>query len=587
MRVCTKGGEQILPVRLPEKRGKNVEKFRDSELKRRILVVDDEFINREILSNILSKNYDVYTAEDGEQAYEMLCNSDTNFSLCLLDLLMPKMDGHELIAKLQKREPPCNVPIIVLTSEKDAEVTSIRMGAADFITKPYVPEVVIARAERIIELFEGQKIIQSTERDSLTDLYTKDYFFAYIREIEEYQRENSVDAVVLTVDHLNLIKECYGRKTADDVLRRIADFLPGVFGELGEIGCRAEEDVFYIYCRHQDNYEEVLEQIQKRFSGEDKGPRIRIRLGVYPETGFELDAETRYSRAKAACDQIRADYTNHVSYYSEELREKSVYEERLVVDFDDSVENKDFKVFYQPKYDVSGDMPRLCSAEALVRWVHPGFGMISPGVFVPLFEKNGLVQKLDHYVWGEAASQIKKWKEEFGITVPVSVNVSRIDIFDENIEEHLLNLLKENNLGCDEMLLEVTESAYADDAERLVELVNNLRNRGFKIEMDDFGSGYSSLNMLATIPVDVLKMDMKFIQNMLKDEKSLKLVKLILDIAEFLHIPVVAEGVEEEAQMKALKEMGCKIIQGYYFSKPLPPEEFAELIKKEKERSGQ
>ena len=564
-----------------------MEKFRDNELKRRILVVDDEFINREILSNILAQNYDVYTAEDGEQAYEMLCNSETNFSLCLLDLLMPKMDGHELIERIHKKEPPCHVPMIVLTSEKDAEVTSIRLGAADFITKPYVPEVVLARVERIIELFEGQKIIRSTERDELTGLYTREYFFAYIREIEEYHRENPVDALAFCLDHMNLINECYGRKTAEGILKQIADYLPSVFNGAGEIVCRAEEDVFYVYCKHRDHYEEILEQILQIFAAEEKGPRIRIRLGVYSDTGFETDAETRFDRAKAASNQIRGDYTNHVSFYSNELREKSIYEERLVVDFDDSVKNKDFKVFYQPKYDISGDEPRLCSAEALVRWVHPIHGMISPGVFVPLFEKNGLVQKLDRYVWAEAAAQIKKWKEEYGITVPVSVNVSRIDIFDPNIEEHLMNLLKENGLGCDEMLLEVTESAYADDADRMVEMVNNLRNLGFRIEMDDFGSGYSSLNMLATIPVDILKMDMKFIQNMLKDEKSLKLVKLIMDIAEFLRIPVVAEGVEEEAQLRELKDMGCKIIQGYYFSKPVPAEDFAGFIKKEKERTGQ
>ena len=209
--------------------------------------------------------------------------------------------------------------------------------------------------------------------------------------------------------------------------------------------------------------------------------------------------------------------------------------------------------------------------------------MISPGDFIPLFEGNGLVQKIDRYVWEEAARQIREWRDKYGITVPVSVNVSRIDIYDPMLEDNLLKILDDNGLTTRDMMLEITESAYSDNAARLIEVVNSLRNKGFKIEMDDFGSGYSSLNMLTTIPIDILKMDMKFVRNMLKDEKSLKLTELVMDISEFLDVPVVAEGVEDIEQLNKLKEMGCEIIQGYYFSKPVPPEEFEQFIKREGE----
>ena len=206
--------------------------------------------------------------------------------------------------------------------------------------------------------------------------------------------------------------------------------------------------------------------------------------------------------------------------------------------------------------------------------------MISPGDFIPLFEGNGLIQKVDHYVWSEAASQIKKWKDKFGVTVPVSVNVSRVDIYDPDLEKTLVGILEENGLTTDDMMLEITESAYADDAKGLTDVVNELRNRGFKIEMDDFGTGYSSLNMITTIPIDVLKIDMKFIRNMNKADKSRKLVELVMDIAKFLKVPAVAEGVEDETQLEALKGMGCEIIQGYYFSKPVPADEFEQFIEK-------
>ena len=225
----------------------------------------------------------------------------------------------------------------------------------------------------------------------------------------------------------------------------------------------------------------------------------------------------------------------------------------------------------------------LTSAEALIRWKHRELGMLSPGVFIPLFEQNGLIQKIDNYVWNLAAAQIKIWREKYGITIPVSVNMSRIDVFDPHLELKLRQILQDNGIAEKDLMLEITESAYSDNAQKVTEVTENLRSRGFRIEMDDFGTGYSSLNMITDIPIDVLKLDMKFVRNIEKNEKSRKLVDLILGIAKCLRVPVVAEGVETASQMDILRDMGCQIIQGYYFSRPVPPEEFEELIKKEVE----
>ncbi|MBO5551586.1 MAG: EAL domain-containing protein, partial [Lachnospiraceae bacterium] len=163
-------------------------------------------------------------------------------------------------------------------------------------------------------------------------------------------------------------------------------------------------------------------------------------------------------------------------------------------------------------------------------------------------------------------------------TIPVSVNVSRIDIYDPRIEEIIDGLVHEYGLTPAELHLEITESAYSENAEQLIQVVENFRKKGYLIEMDDFGAGYSSLNMLANLPIDVLKLDMKFIQDIHTDEKCLRMVQLIMDIARFLDVPVVAEGVEVEEQCRLLKEMGCELIQGYYFSKPVPAEEFEKFI---------
>ena len=555
------------------------------DFKRRILIVDDEEINREILGNILSEAYDVTYAEDGQEALSLLKQKNADYSLVLLDLLMPVMDGFAVLAKMQEDEALKQIPIIVMTSEKSAEVTSIKQGAYDFITKPYdMPEVILARCERIIELNEDKSIIRAAEKDELTGLYTREFFFEYIHRFEHVAAEQKMDAVVLNIDHFHMINEMYGREVGDEVLCSTASTLNEMFGEETFIASRPDADSFYLYMNHRENYEGVFDGLQEELSHLTQLPRIRFRIGVSRDVDKTLPAENRFDHAKLACDHIRGDYTRQISYYNKEDNDRELYGERLINDMEDAIQNRDFVVYYQPKFDIQDDKPHLRSAEALIRWKHPELGMVSPGAFIPLFESNGLIQKLDRYVWEEAAGQIRKWKEKFGISIPVSVNVSRIDIYDPELENRLIGLVEKNDLSCEELMLEITESAYSDNANGLIEVVNHLRDRGFKIEMDDFGSGYSSLNMLTTIPIDVLKLDMKFVRNMHKDDKSLKLVELIVDISKFFGVPLVAEGVEDEAQYKTLKEMGCEVIQGYYFSKPIPPEEFENFITEEKKR---
>jgi len=207
---------------------------------------------------------------------------------------------------------------------------------------------------------------------------------------------------------------------------------------------------------------------------------------------------------------------------------------------------------------------------------------VRPDLFIPLFEENGLVTKLDRYVWEESAKQIARWKKELGMTIPVSVNVSRVDIAAPDVVDFISKIVKENGLEPKDYMLEITESAYTEDSKRIIEVVEKLRSLGHKIEMDDFGSGYSSLNMLTSMPIDALKMDKAFIRNIQPGNKEMELVTLVLKIAQALGVPVIAEGVETEEECKLLKDAGCDIIQGYYFSKPLPPEDFSKYAGNDK-----
>ena len=181
---------------------------------------------------------------------------------------------------------------------------------------------------------------------------------------------------------------------------------------------------------------------------------------------------------------------------------------------------------------------------------------------------------MDKFTWREAARQIARWRAQFGVVIPVSVNLSRVDVFDPMLENIPDGILLENGLEHDALKLEVTESAYMEDADQLIRVVKNLRSKGYTVEMDDFGTGYSSLNMLSTIPIDVLKMDRAFIRNIDNDEKTIQLVEHILEIAKSMNVPVVAEGVETESQLQLLKSLGCALVQGFYFSRPLHPSDF-------------
>ena len=561
--------------------------LQSSGAKRKVLVVDDEYINREILRNMLSEEYDVICAENGQQALDILQDSADRISLILLDLMMPVMNGEEVLKACRSDRNLLRIPVIVMTQEEDAEVPSIRAGADDFIKKPYnMPEAILARCERIIDLYEKKQIIDSAEVDPLTGLYTRDFFFEYIRQMEKYM-DAQMDAVVLDIEHFHLVNEIYGRREGDRILKKIGSMIKKELGEGYGIACRCAADTFYIYHPGIGDYHALAEKITDETAAVSfESAKIRLRIGVNKSVDRNDPPEQWFDHAKLACDSLRGDYTRQMAYYDSTTHDRQLYHERLIRDMEGSIANRDFVVHYQPKYDIRSDRPVLRSAEALIRWQHPEFGMISPGDFIPLFESNGLIQKLDRFIWEEAAAQIVGWKKTFGWAIPVSVNVSRIDIFDPDLERRLLGILEKYGLSTSDLLLEITESAYSDSAERLIEVVNSLRDQGFRIEMDDFGSGYSSLNMLTTIPIDVLKMDMKFVRNMLKDEKSLKLCKLVMDISRFLDVPVVAEGVEEKAQLDRLKELGCQIIQGFYFSKPLPADQFEGLIEKEAELSS-
>ena len=558
--------------------------FRPSVVKRRILLVEDEMINREILEMVLQDSYEVIPAETGTKALEVIRTQYETLSLILLDLNLPDLHGLDVLREVKSDVRYARLPVVVMTADSDAEVECLTLGAVDFIPKPYPrPEVILARVLRTIELSEGQDILRWTERDHLTGLYNRDFFYRYAVQIDTRHADDPTDAIVFNINRFHMINDRYGRNHGDELLKRIGEKLLETVERTGGIAGRSGGDTFLLYCPHREDYEALLELVQAHVN--DAAPeqgenRVRIRMGVYPETDKAIDIDRRFDRAKSAADTVKGSFTASIGMYDASLREKELLEEQLIEDFPRAIREQQFEVFYQPKFDVRPETPALCSAEALVRWRHPGLGMVSPGVFIPLFEKNGLIFQLDRYIWAKAAAGIRDWKQRLGISLPVSVNVSRVDLYEPGLVDLLKEITEQNGLTPRDILLEVTESAYTEDSKQLVEKVRRLREIGFRIEMDDFGSGYSSLNMLSTLPIDALKLDMQFVRNAFRERKDTRLLEIMIRLAESFRVPTIAEGVETAEQVMTLKSMGCDIIQGYYFSRPLPAAEFEAFILK-------
>ena len=560
--------------------------FQSAYGKRRILIVEDELINQEMLKIVLDDVYDTISAETGAEALARLAEGSETISLVLLDLNLPDMHGLDVLKQMKADSRSARIPVIVMTAEKDAEVESLTLGAIDFIPKPYPqPKVIHARVLRTIELCEDRDIIRSTERDHLTGLYNREYFYRYAAQYDVYHKDQPTDAIVLDINHFHIINERYGKNYADEVLKRIGEKVLDAVRASGGIVCRREADTFLAYCPHRGDYAEILENASVTLRGDGRNEnRVRLRMGVYASVDKSIDIERRFDRAKLAADTVKNSFTKAIGIYDDSLHESEIFAEQLLEGFETAVREKQFEVVYQPKFDIRPQEPVLTSAEVLVRWKHPRLGTVSPGVFIPLFEKNGLIRQLDEFVWREAAARMKDWKSRGVDPVPVSVNVSRIDLYDPVLVERMQEITEINGLSPAEFYLEVTESAYTEDSDQIIRTVKQLREKGFRIEMDDFGSGYSSLNMISTLPIDALKLDMQFIRTAFRERKDTRLLEMVIRLAESLEVPTIAEGVETAEQLLTLKTMGCDIVQGYYFSGPLSAAEFETFMRNRKKR---
>lgn len=425
--------------------------------------------------------------------------------------------------------------------------------------------------DRTIEVDIFNKDKYKATHDKLTGLYNNDYFCDKVQEILKSNPETEYYMLCSDVKDFKLINDSFGKAIGDRVLNSIAWKLREKTTK-DTLYCRQSGDKFCILIE-KDNYDErVFIELAKEVSMTDGiHYPINMQIGVYKIEDRTISTSTMIDRAGMAIAENKEDYQNKIFYYDDKIRETKYWEQRLSGELENAIAENQLKVYLQAQCNGEG---KVIGSEALIRWLHPAEGMIPPFRFIPMFEQNGLISKVDLFVWEEAARLLRKWKDEGNGEYYISVNISPADFYFLDIYKEFVNIVKKYDINPSRLKLEITETVIMKDVESRLMIVENLRDFGFTVEMDDFGSGYSSLNMLKDISVDVLKLDMGFLYKTKDEEKSRKIIGMIVQLSKALDMPVICEGVETQSQFEFLKSIKCDYFQGYLFAKPVPVEEF-------------
>lgn len=407
--------------------------------------------------------------------------------------------------------------------------------------------------------------------DVLTGIYTRTYLYERIAERLGVDREPRYLIVFVDVKDFKIVNDIFGSAFGDYALKRIAEWVSENLSENCLYG-RLAGDTFGVCLPAEEFNPARIEDKLSRFVVREGSieHHILIHLGVYEVAEPGLEVSVMFDRAHMALTTIKDDYQKHIAWYDEAMRRQVLWSQHISTQLSDALAQRQVRPYLQPIVDVAG---RVLGAEALVRWIHPTDGFLSPAAFIPVFEKNGMIAQVDKHMWRCACEALARWKDERP-DLFISINISPKDFYFMDVAAELRAIVAEFGIEPSRLRVEITETVMMTDVEHRVEMLKDLRRDGFIIEIDDFGSGFSSLNMLKDMPVDVLKIDMAFLTNAEDDAKARTIVRNVIQLSKELGIESLTEGVETDAQRRMLTEMGCKLYQGYYFAKPMPVEDF-------------
>ena len=419
------------------------------------------------------------------------------------------------------------------------------------------------------------------ELDVLTGLYAGNTFFIRVDELKKRIKNNMYCMVSVDLEHFRVFNKLYGRAQGNNLLIAIAEYLKEFRRHCGGLVGYLGGDNYGIFMPCKDEYiKELCEGVTAEVAMFNTTVGFLPAFGLYRVDDISLPAGMMYDRATIAMAHVVGNYQVRLCEYNQDMEEKVEEEIRILAEVQEGLKKDEFVFYVQPQCDIATG--KIVGGESLVRWKHSTKGMISPGAFIPVLENNGFIADLDRYIWEKVCRWLRNWLDKGYQPVPISINISRIDIFSMDVPAYLQKLIRKYDLSPKLLKVEVTESAYAESNDMIIRTVKQLRDLEFLVMMDDFGSGYSSLNMLKSVSVDVLKLDMRFLDiDEHEEEKGIGILESVVNMARQMRMPIVVEGVETQKQENFLLKMGCRYTQGYYYYKPMPVEDFEKLISDE------
>ena len=427
------------------------------------------------------------------------------------------------------------------------------------------------------DVLRHQREMYEATHDKLTGLFTKEHLFNEIKAKFANEKKIPYTIVYFDIKDFKMVNDIFGNAMGDNVLIRVANWIRENAKERWLYG-RIGGDAFGI-CVPTDEMD--LPKVERRLSrfvisNGAIDQHILMHVGLYNVTDPSIDVSIMFDRAHLAQTSIKNEYNTHIAIYDDKMRDQVLWSQKISAELEGAIENREIVPYLQPIVDNKGT---IIGAEALVRWIHPKEGFLPPFTFIPTFEKNGMIADVDKFIWRRACEILASWTNEKS-KLFISVNISPKDFYFMDVFAEIKNLVEEFKIEPSRLRVEITETVMMTEAENRMAIMNKFRNAGFIVEMDDFGSGYSSLNQLKDMPLDVLKIDMKFLSKSEDNHKAETILRNVLRLSSDLGLFSLTEGVETEDQYKMLNEMGCNLFQGYYFAKPMSVADFEALCTK-------
>ncbi len=572
-----------------------------SEPKSRILIIDDDECVRGLLVNVLSDNYNCDQTESAELALVALAES--HFDLIISDIQMPGMSGLELVPQIHVIAPDSVVLMVSGQRNIEAAIAAMHVGAFDYVMKPFnMPhlEAAVKRALKHSALLQENRTdkeqIESLLRqrtaqvdrlayyDTLTDLPNRTLFEDRVTQALAVGHSANQPLTILFValDQLKKVNDTLGHAVGDRLLKETAARLRLCVTESDTVGRFGGEEFAVLLSANKQTREviEIIAAIREAMKpsfdldGQSLFGTVSIGVSFYP-----LDAEdtqTLLKNAGAALYRVKHAGGDNYQFYTADMNAIASKRLALETSLRQAVANRELLLHYQPRVEL--DSLEITGIEALVRWQHPLLGLVSPADFIPLAEETGLILPIGEWVLREACRQNKHWQAQGFLPMRVGVNISALQLQRQDLAETVVKVLEETQLEPESLELELTESSIMGNAKATIDVLTRLQEMGVMISIDDFGTGFSSLSYLKRLPINALKIDQSFIRDVTTNQDDAALVMAIITLAHNLRLRVVAEGVETEEQWRFLHLLRCDEIQGFVFSKPLPPDALERLL---------